>query len=140
MRPVSLQSGVAHSILLALLAGFAAAHAQTPSANLTGRAASIAEGALEGVLVSARKDGSSTTHTVVSDAAGRFDFASARLAARSYALKIRAAGYELDSTATANIPTHTLVTVELNLRKFDEAAFRQLAAYLAPVNLSKSAT
>ena len=80
------------------------AHAQAPSANLTGRVASIAEGALEGVLVSARKDGSSITHTVVSDAAGRFDFASARLAAGRYALQIRAAGYELDSAATADIP------------------------------------
>src|SRR5471030_853239 len=85
--------------LFALLAGCNAARAQAPVANLTGRVSSAAESALEGVLVSARKAGSNITHTVVTDAAGRFDFAPANLAAGRYNLLIRAVGFELDSAA-----------------------------------------
>ena len=57
--------------LYALLAGFHGAHAQGASSNLTGRVSAGAEGALEGVLVSARRDSTNITHTVVTDAGGR---------------------------------------------------------------------
>ena len=48
---------------------------------LTGRVTSAQEGAMEGVLVSAQRDGSPITITVVSDATGRFGFPADRLAA-----------------------------------------------------------
>jgi len=54
------------------------------------------DGALEGVVVSARKSGSPVTVSVVSSADGRFSFPAARLEPGSYALRIRATGYELD--------------------------------------------
>src|SRR5918993_5875430 len=50
----------------------APAAAQAPA--LSGRVASAAEGALEGVLVSAKRDGSNKTVTVVSHADGRYSF------------------------------------------------------------------
>ena len=77
---------------------------------------------MEGVLVSARKAGATITHTVVSDASGRFDFAPAKLAAARYELTIRAVGFELDSAAAVEVPA---ANVELKLRKT-----RDLAAQL----------
>ena len=107
---------------LCLAAFCAGAFAQAPAANLTGRVASAAELRMEGVLVSARKAGATITHTVVSDASGRFDFAPAKLAAGRYELTIRAVGFELDSAATVEVPA---ANVELKLRKT-----RDLAAQL----------
>jgi streptogramin lyase len=52
---------------------------------------------MEGVLVSAQKDGSSITITVASDAQGRFRFPPGMLSAGHYALRIRAVGYDLDA-------------------------------------------
>ena len=98
------------------------AFAQTPAATLTGRVTSAAELRMEGVLVSVRKAGATITHTVVSDASGRFDFAPAKLAAGRYELVIRAVGFELDSAAAVEVPA---ANVELKLRKT-----RDLAAQL----------
>ncbi|HEY1982009.1 MAG TPA: carboxypeptidase regulatory-like domain-containing protein, partial [Xanthobacteraceae bacterium] len=63
--------------------------------TLTGTVSSTEEGAMEGVLVSAQKDGSPITVTVVSDASGRFRFPDGRLSTGHYALRIRAVGYDL---------------------------------------------
>jgi virginiamycin B lyase len=63
--------------------------------TLTGAVTSAEEGAMEGVLVSAQKDGSPITVTVVSDAGGHFRFPDGRLSAGHYALRIRAVGYDL---------------------------------------------
>ena len=48
-------------------------------AALTGVVTSAEEGAMEGVLVSAKKAGSTITVTVVSDEHGRYGFAASRL-------------------------------------------------------------
>jgi virginiamycin B lyase len=204
------------ALLAALFACIGGAGGQTPAANLVGRVSSAAEGPMEGVLVSVRKDGSSITHTVVSDGAGRFDFSPAKLAPGRYGVLIRAVGYELDSAAAVELPAQGAANTDLKLRrtrdlaaqltntewlismpgtaeqkrpliecmschtferivrskhnaaamyevltrmatyaintspehrqkranprKFKEATFRQLAAYLASVNLSKGAT
>jgi hypothetical protein len=44
------------------------------AAALTGQVTSEAEGAMEGVVVSARRDGSTVTVSVLSDAQGRYSF------------------------------------------------------------------
>src|SRR5471032_2779514 len=62
--------------------------AQAPSA-LTGQVSSAAEGAMEGVLVSAKKVDSNITVTVVSDKSGRYTFPANRLDAGQYTLRIR---------------------------------------------------
>ncbi|MDB5545622.1 MAG: streptogramin lyase, partial [Hyphomicrobiales bacterium] len=61
------------------------------------------EGALEGVLVSAKKTGSNITTTVVSDAQGRYRFPDGRLAAGDYTISIRAIGYDLASPARVTL-------------------------------------
>ena len=70
MRRIPLLAGL---VLFAFaLLPMAAAPAQT--AALTGQVSSAEEGVMEGVLVSAKKAGSTITTTVVSDKDGRFSF------------------------------------------------------------------
>ena len=73
------------------------------SAALTGRVTSAEEGAMEGVVVSARKTGAQLTISVVTDTEGRFSFPSSKLDSGSYALRVRATGWELEAPVTADI-------------------------------------
>src|SRR6185295_2624162 len=67
--------------------------AQQSSAALTVRVRSGTESAMEGVLVSAKREGSNITVTVVSNAAGVYAFPQNRLEPGRYAISVRAAGY-----------------------------------------------
>ena len=58
---------------------------------------------MEGVLVSAKRAGSTMTVTVVSDAQGRYGFPRNRLEPGAYSIRIRAIGYELDGPGTVNV-------------------------------------
>src|SRR6202161_3137009 len=71
------------------------AQAQTAAA-LSGQVSSAEEGTMEGVLVSAKKDGSTITTTVVSDDKGHYSFPAGRLEPGHYTLAIRGVGYDLD--------------------------------------------
>jgi virginiamycin B lyase len=82
---------------------------------LTGRVTSAQEGAMEGVLVSAKRDGSPLTVTVVTDATGRYGFPAERLAPGHYRLAIRAIGYELAQPAAAEIEAEQPATADLAL-------------------------
>jgi virginiamycin B lyase len=66
------------------------------AAALSGAVSSAREGLMEGVVVSAKKDGSTITVSVVSNAQGHFGFPAARLEPGHYAIGIRATGYDLD--------------------------------------------
>ena len=90
------------------------------STFLSGRVDSPGEGAMEGVLVSARKEGSPITITVVSDHDGHFAFPATKLGAGHYALGIRATGYLLDTPTTADVSAQKTATVELKLRKIGD--------------------
>jgi len=92
------------------------AEGQAPVA-LTGQVSSAADGAMEGVVVSAKKEGSTVTVSVVSDAQGRYSFPADRLSEGRHALKIRAVGYDLIDAATADIVAEQTATVDLKLRK-----------------------
>src|SRR6266853_2779527 len=96
-RVLLIAGGALAAILLQTPSARLHAQAQTPSA-LSGQVASAEEGPMEGVVVSAKKDGSTIGISVVTNAAGRFAFPAARLEPGHYALKARAAGYELDAT------------------------------------------
>ena len=93
---------------LALLAGAAlavlvSAGPSNAQSALTGVVTSAEEGAMEGVLVTARKDGASIAITVVTDAQGHYGFPAARLEPGHYTLRIRAVGYDLDGKSTADL-------------------------------------
>ncbi len=63
--------------------------------GLTVQVSSVEEGPMEGVLVSAKHDGSTVTITVVSDQQGRYDFPSTRTGSGRYTLNIRAVSMSL---------------------------------------------
>jgi virginiamycin B lyase len=80
-----------------------ATSALAQTAALAGQVTSAEEGPMEGVLVSAKKDGSTITVTVVTDAKGQYGFPAERLDAGHYAIAIRAAGYNLDGPKAVDI-------------------------------------
>jgi hypothetical protein len=86
------------------------------AAQLAGAVTSAEEGAMEGVVVSAKKAGSTITLSVVSDDKGHFSFPAARLEPGQYTLRIRAIGYELDGPKTVTIGADA-APVALKLRK-----------------------
>lgn len=73
------------------------------AAILSGQVSSAEEGPMEGVVVSARKQGSTITLSVVTDQKGQYSFPADRLDAGRYALAIRAAGYNLDGPRAMDI-------------------------------------
>ena len=72
---------------------------------------------MEGVVITARKGGSTISISVVSDAHGRFAFPAERLQSGPYTLKARAAGYELDGARSAAVAAGQEANVEIKLRK-----------------------
>jgi virginiamycin B lyase len=89
-------------LLLAAVSGVQCAEAQTAPV-LTGQVSSPEEPVMEGVVVSAKKDGSTITISVVTDAQGTYTFRADRLEPGRYTLKARAAGYELDSSRSTDL-------------------------------------
>jgi streptogramin lyase len=93
---------------------------------LSGQVTSTQEGAMEGVLVNARRQGSTITTTVVSDAKGQYSFPADRLAPGKYTISIRAVGYVLGGPRSVEIPTGGNAKADLKLNKA-----RNLAAQLS---------
>jgi len=113
-------------VAAALAAGFIlGAETQTPVA-LTGQVLSAEEGAMEGVLVSAKKADSTITVTVVSDEQGRYRFPVSKLAPGQYSLRIRAVGYDMDTPHDVQVANGATATADLKLVKT-----RDLAAQLS---------
>jgi virginiamycin B lyase len=96
---------LASASLLGMLAhaGLSTSALAQAAAALTGQVTSAEEGPMEGVLVSAKKDGSTITVTVVTDAKGQYSFPADRLAAGHYAIATRAIGYNLDGPKAIDI-------------------------------------
>jgi streptogramin lyase len=88
---------------------------------LAGTVSSAEEDAMEGVLVSARRDGSTITVTVVSDNHGHYSFPDGRLAPGHYALSVRAVGYDLADRKSADVEAGS-TAVDLKLVKTKDIA------------------
>jgi streptogramin lyase len=91
-------------------------------AALTGQVTSDAEGAMEGVVVTARKDGSIVSTSVTTDAKGRYAFPENRLEPGHYNIAIRAVGYDLPAPASANVITERTSNLDLKLDKTRDLA------------------
>jgi virginiamycin B lyase len=118
MRTAKLLSGtLAGTALLAVtFVGFVMAETPSPSAHsaLTGKVMSQAEGVMEGVIVGAKKAGSTITTWVVSDAQGQYTFPRDRMEPGKYAIKVRAAGYELANTSVDVTAEPTQLDIQLS--------------------------
>jgi streptogramin lyase len=90
--------------------------ADAPNVALMGQVSSEKEGPMEGVLVGAKKDGSTITINVVSDDKGRYSFPISKLGPGHYSLKIRAVGYELDGPKIIDVASGTATTADIKLR------------------------
>jgi streptogramin lyase len=105
--------------LIAVVCGGLAA-AQTPSpAALSGAVTAPGDGALEGVLVGARRAGSTIATWVVTNAQGEYRFPRERLEPGKYTLRIRAAGYTLPES-TVDVAGHG-ARLDLQLQKVTRA-------------------
>jgi streptogramin lyase len=123
MRPRSLSLVIAASLTLLLVtAPSGTLRAQAPAPALTGQVTSAEEGAMEGVLVSAKKAGSSITITVVSDAQGRYSFPAGKLEPGQYSFRIRAVGFDLDNSSKVEVTAQKPTTLNLTLRKTEDLA------------------
>ena len=105
-------------------------------AALTGTVSSGGEGAMEGVLVGAKKAGSTIAIWVVSNAQGQYSFPRDRMEPGRYAVRIRAAGYELPGTSVEVTTQPT--QLDLRLEKVTRAS--ALAMQLSNGELIMSVT
>ncbi len=115
-RVLLIAGGALAAILLQIASPRLNAEPQTASA-LSGQVTSAEEGPMEGVVVSAKKDGSTISISVVTNAAGRFAFPVARLEPGHYALSARAAGYEVDGAKDADVAAGQEAKAEIKLKK-----------------------
>src|SRR4029077_2145849 len=88
---------------MVVFVGGQAANSAQGAAALGGVVSSQAEGKMEGVVVTARRDGANFDVSVVSDAEGRYRFPRTHLTPGTYTVTIRAAGYELAAPAKATV-------------------------------------
>jgi len=116
MSRTSLRAGtfVGAAFLCLAFVGLVTAQTQSPPA-LTGKVTSHAEGVMEGVLVGARKAGSTIATWVVTNAQGEYAFPRERLEPGTYSIRVRAAGYDLQSTPV-DVTTHA-TRLDLRLEK-----------------------
>jgi streptogramin lyase len=94
------------------------------AAALSGQVTSAEEGAMEGVMVTAKKAGSTVAISVASGADGKFSFPAAKIEPGDYSIRIRAIGYELDGPKSVTVGAQT-APVSVKLKKT-----RNLAAQL----------
>ncbi len=91
------------------------ANAKDLPAALTGLVSSDTEGAMEGVVVTAHKDGSIVSVSVTTDKTGRYAFPEDRLEPGHYSLAIRAVGYDLSTPVSTDVVAEDPVVVNLRL-------------------------
>jgi virginiamycin B lyase len=113
LRRIALVAGAAFALIL-VHSGFVSPATAQGAAALAGQVTSAEEGPMEGVIVSAKKDGSTITVSVISNAQGRYSFPAARLEPGRYSLQIRAAGYDLEGPKSIEVPA---AAADLKLRK-----------------------
>ncbi|HYK79727.1 MAG TPA: carboxypeptidase regulatory-like domain-containing protein [Micropepsaceae bacterium] len=102
------------ALAASIFAGPATAQNSSPSA-LTGKVSSAEEGAMEGVIVSAKRAGSTITVSVVSNAQGQYSFPKDRLQPGTYAVTIRAVGYELPNATPAQVEVNARAAAALDV-------------------------
>lgn len=86
-------------------------------AALTGVVSSQQEGKMEGVVVTARREGAHLDVSVVSNAQGQYSFPNTHLTPGTYAVTVRAVGYALGGSTTTTVDANKTTTLDLTLQK-----------------------
>lgn len=111
---------VAAGLFVAALAGLRLVpqvlHAQSGAA-IAGVVSSKEEGKMEGVVVTARKDGGNFQVSVVSDKAGKYSLPATHLEPGSYKLTIRASGWDLTDPGAIAVTAGKTAKADLALTK-----------------------
>lgn len=115
-RPVAIATLIAASLSIS---SRPAIGQPADAAALTGVVRSAAEGPMEGVVVSARRDGTVVTVSVVSDATGTFRFPRTHLEPGDYTLATRAVGYDLVGPDSVAVMAGGTTTADLELSETD---------------------
>src|SRR5262245_45276703 len=110
------------TVVLVMLAASSHVAAQASASALTGIVSSQAEGPMEGIVVSAKRTGSTMTISVMSDAQGRYAFPANRLEPGAYTIRIRATGYDLDSPSAVDVAAGRSAQLDLTLAKTKDLA------------------
>jgi virginiamycin B lyase len=118
LRLTTQVAGISAWLLLALVPAFA----QSVDTSLSGRVSSDREGAMEGVVVSARQTGSTMTVSVISGTEGKYSFPVSRVQPGHYDLTTRAAGYVLDGRASVDVADGKPAVADLKLKPATELA------------------
>jgi virginiamycin B lyase len=84
-------------------------------AALTGTVRSPQEAAMEGVVVTARRDGSPISVSVVTDARGKYTFPRSHVQPGRYAVTMRATGYDLAEPGTVDVGAGKAAALDLNV-------------------------
>jgi len=117
MRTKGLVTG---ALAVAVMAGLQFAprviEAQSGAA-ISGAVTSQEEGKMEGVLVTARKEGGNSQVTVVTDRSGKYAFPRTHLEPGFYTLKTRAAGYDLADPGAITVAAGKTAKADLKLGK-----------------------
>ena len=106
----------------------AVSHGAAMAQTLTGQVTSAQQGLMEGVLVSAKREGSTITTTVVTDEKGHYGFPASRLSPGHYEIAIRAVGYVLPGANAVDVTAKKAATDNLVLKKISD--LHQLAYQL----------
>ena len=127
------------TVFACALVGTASVQAQTTAGKgpvagmgpvaLQGTVSSAQEGAMEGVLVSAKKTGSTITTTVVTDEKGHYAFPASRLSPGHYDITIRAVGYTVEGRQAADVVAGKAAPADIALEKVTD--LHQLADQLS---------
>jgi streptogramin lyase len=107
---------IAGSLIALSFIGSRAVRAQSGAA-LTGNVTSAEEARMEGVVVSARRDGSNVTVSVVSDKDGKYTFPRTHLATGRHTITMRAVGYDLSAPVSVDVKASGTATADLKLQK-----------------------
>ena len=117
VKHLLLTSAAAVAAAVVVTGAGSAAQAQTLGGQVVSQ-----EGPTEGVLVTAKKDGSTIAYTVVSDASGHYSFPAGKLDSGDYTLRIRAVGFDLDGASKdgaikTKVDTSKANTADIKLKK-----------------------
>lgn len=112
------KTGVLAAVAVVLVTMFAMAPARLGAqsgAALSGVVSSEKEGKMEGVVVSARREGSNMTVSVITGPGGKYTFPSSHVGPGKYAVTMRATGYELPEPGAVEIAMGKAAKLDLKV-------------------------